>query len=64
MWTMNTFRMVCITLVSMIISSNLHLHVIVREVDGKRIAGRYDIITLLHIGIYIYIDLITHTINI
>ena len=26
------------------------LHVIVREVDGKSIVERYDVITLLHIG--------------
>ena len=46
----NTLRMVCTTFVLLIIHSNLHLHFIIREVDGRRIAGRYDVITLLHIG--------------
>ena len=35
MLTINTLGMVCITFVSLIIPSSLHLCVIVREVDGK-----------------------------
>ena len=58
-WTIYTLRMVHISFASLIIRSNLHLHVIVREVDGARIEGMYDVITLLHIkrGIIICVSM-------
>ena len=51
----NTLRIVCITFVSLIMPNNLHLCVIVRVVDGKRIEGRYDIVMLLHVGVLLFV---------
>ena len=34
--TINTLRIICITFVLLIIPNNLHLHVIVKDVDRKK----------------------------
>ena len=57
MQTIHTLMMVSVTFVSLIIPSNLHLCVIVREVDGTNIKGRYDVITLLYISRCIFVSL-------